>query len=155
MCSLPTDVFPKDNAEWLNWINQGKALYLNKEKIQNLIGQQRTNLADVDYLDLDSITKVIESFENPTIQDGILFREKELDEEYNSLVGIHNISAENSVYGVEGNAATVSGFSLAWQSGVCVKLFPGAVCFSAKVIVLWKRMFLNGCVLLRACCVVL
>ena len=62
-------------AEWLNRINQGKALYLNKEKIQNLIGQQRTNLADVDYLDLDSITKVIESFENP-IQDGILFREK-------------------------------------------------------------------------------
>ena len=107
MCSLPTDVFPKDNAEWLNWINQGKALYLNKEKIQNLIGQQRTNLADVDYLDLDSITKVIESFENPTIQDGILFREKELDEEYNSLVGIHNISAENSVYGVGGNAAKV------------------------------------------------
>ena len=63
--------------------------------------------------------------------------------------------ADGSVYGVEGNAATVSGFSLAWQSGVCVKLFPGAVCFSAKVIVLWKRMFLNGCVLLRACCVVL
>ena len=59
------NVFPKDNAEWLNWITQGKSLYLDKAKIQNLIAQQRTNLADVDYLDLDSVTKLIESFENP------------------------------------------------------------------------------------------
>ena len=88
------NVFPKDNAEWLNWINQGKALYLNKEKIQNLIDQQRTNLADVDYLDLDSITKVIESFENPTIQDGILFREKELDEEYERVAPEADIASE-------------------------------------------------------------
>ncbi len=51
------NVFPKDNSEWLNWINQGKALYLNKEKIQILIDQQRTILADVDYLDLDSMAK--------------------------------------------------------------------------------------------------
>ena len=32
-------IFPKDNAEWLNWISQGKADYLNKEKIQTLIDQ--------------------------------------------------------------------------------------------------------------------
>ncbi len=63
------NVFPKDNAEWLNWISQGKALYLNKEKIQGLINQQRTNLADVEYLDLDSIANVIESFENPSVVD--------------------------------------------------------------------------------------
>ena len=61
------NVFPKDNSEWLNWIGQGKSLYLDKEKVQNLIDQQRTNLADVDYLDLDSITKVIENFENPKV----------------------------------------------------------------------------------------
>lgn len=60
-------IFPKKNAEWLNWINQGKLLYANKEKIQDLIDQQRTNLADVAYLDLDSIAKEIESFENPKI----------------------------------------------------------------------------------------
>ena len=59
-------LFPKDNAEWLNWITQGKALYINKEKIQNLIDQQRTTLAEVEYLDLDSIAKVVETFENPT-----------------------------------------------------------------------------------------
>lgn len=31
------------------------------------IAQQRTNLADVDYLDLDSITKVVETFDNPPL----------------------------------------------------------------------------------------
>ena len=60
-------IFPKDNAEWLNWISQGKADYLNKEKIQTLIDQQRINLAEVDYLDLDSVANILKDFENPTI----------------------------------------------------------------------------------------
>ena len=63
------NVFPKDNAEWLNWINQGKSLYLDKERIQTLIDQQRTNLADVDYLDLDSIAKVLDNFRNPKVSE--------------------------------------------------------------------------------------
>lgn len=63
------NVFPKDNAEWLNWITQEKLLYVDKERIQNLIDQQRTILADVDYLDLDSVTKIVESFENPSVPD--------------------------------------------------------------------------------------
>ena len=67
-------VFPKTNAKWLNWIVQGKAEYLNKEKIQTLIDQQRTNLADVDYLDLDSVAKIVKDFENPTNTDDIRFR---------------------------------------------------------------------------------
>ena len=60
-------IFPKDNAEWLNWISQGKADYLNKEKIQTLIDQQRINLAEVDYLDLDSAANILKDFQNPTI----------------------------------------------------------------------------------------
>ena len=31
------------------------------------IAQQRTNLADVDYLDLDNVTKVVETFDNPRL----------------------------------------------------------------------------------------
>jgi hypothetical protein len=27
-------VFPKDVLEWENWIRQGKALYLDKEKVE-------------------------------------------------------------------------------------------------------------------------
>ena len=63
------NVFPKNNSEWLNWISQGKTLYMDKEKIQTLIDQQRTNLADVDYLDLDYIANVIRNFENPKVSD--------------------------------------------------------------------------------------
>ena len=58
-------IFPKDSAEWLNWISQGKHIYLDKEKIQDLIDKQRTTLADVEYLDLDSIAKIINEYENP------------------------------------------------------------------------------------------
>lgn len=72
-------LFPKDTAKWLNWITQGKAIYLNKEIIQTKITQQRTNLAEVGHLNLDDLTKVIKEFENPNIEenafdDDILFR---------------------------------------------------------------------------------
>ena len=53
------NVFPKDNAEWLNWITQDKALYLDKNRIQALINQQRKNLAEVGYLDLNSVAKIV------------------------------------------------------------------------------------------------
>lgn len=59
-------LFPKDTAEWLNWIVQGKALYLNKQKIQTLIDQQRINLADVAYLDLNLVESLLETFMNPS-----------------------------------------------------------------------------------------
>lgn len=60
-------LFPKYTHGWLLWIQQGKALYLNKEAIQDKIEQWRTNLANVPYLNLDSITKVVETFDNPPL----------------------------------------------------------------------------------------
>lgn len=63
------NVFPKNNAEWLNWISQGKLLYADKEKIQALIDKQRTILADVDYLDLDNVANILKNFQNPTIEE--------------------------------------------------------------------------------------
>ena len=62
-------IFPKHNAEWLNWVSQGKTLYLDKEKIQALIDQQRKTLADVEYLDLDSVAKLVNDFENPKLSE--------------------------------------------------------------------------------------
>ena len=44
-------------------------LMLDKGKIQTLISQQRTILADVDYLNLDSIANVVRNFENPKQND--------------------------------------------------------------------------------------
>ena len=38
-----------------------------QKKVQNLIAQQRTNLADVSNLDLNSINNIIQNFENPSI----------------------------------------------------------------------------------------
>ena len=64
------NVFEKNNSEWLNWISQGRTLYMDKEKIQTLIDQQRTVLADVGYLDLDSIAKVVKDFVNPKTSEG-------------------------------------------------------------------------------------
>jgi hypothetical protein len=74
-------VFNKDNEEWLNWINQGKLLYANIEKLQAAVaqqqtnpadvsyqeGQQRINLAEVTYLDLESIKRLIQ--ENQDVKD--------------------------------------------------------------------------------------
>ena len=37
------------------------------KKIQTLIDQQRMTLADVEYLDLDSVAKIVKEFENPSI----------------------------------------------------------------------------------------
>lgn len=62
-------IFPKNNAEWLNWVSQGKTLYLDKEKIQALIDQQRKTLAEVEYLDLDSVAKLVNDFENPKLSE--------------------------------------------------------------------------------------
>ncbi len=40
------NVFPKDTIEWINWINQNKGLYFNKEEVLNLLDRQRINPAD-------------------------------------------------------------------------------------------------------------
>lgn len=61
-------VFPKDSSEWLNWISQGKSKFLDKEKIQALINQQRKTLAEVKYLDLDDVTNIVQNLVNPTIE---------------------------------------------------------------------------------------
>ena len=57
-------LFPKETSRWLYWIQQNKALYLNKEKVQKLITQQQTNFAEVSNLDLNSISNIINNFEN-------------------------------------------------------------------------------------------
>ena len=41
----------------------------DKEKIQALIGKQRTNLAEVNYLNLDDVAKKVKDFENPKLFD--------------------------------------------------------------------------------------
>ena len=63
----PSKILLRTGVPNLSWIQNGKALYLDKEKIQKLIDQQRTNLADVTYLDLDSVSNVVENLKNPSL----------------------------------------------------------------------------------------
>ena len=69
-------VYPKDNHEWLKWVTDGKLLYVDKEKIQPILTQQRMNLADVEKigLDLDDVAKVVNSFENPKYDEEAIIR---------------------------------------------------------------------------------
>jgi hypothetical protein len=60
-------LYPKDNAEWLNWITQNKLLYVDIKKIQDLISQQRTTLAEVGYLDLNTVANIVKNFQNPKL----------------------------------------------------------------------------------------
>lgn len=66
-------IFPKDNIEWLNWINQGKLIYCDKKEIQALSAQLQMNFADVSNQDnrtssvtycLDSLDSILDKFEN-------------------------------------------------------------------------------------------
>ncbi len=63
------NVFPKDNHKWLEWIQKGMSRYLDKDKVKVLIAQQRTNPADVNHLDLEFVTSIVEKFENPPIDE--------------------------------------------------------------------------------------
>ena len=83
-------LFNKDSHEWLNWISQGKLLYADKEKIQALIDKQRTNLAEVNYLNLDDVAKKVKDFENPK-----LFGEEIIDDGKNGSDSIDRSVREN------------------------------------------------------------
>ena len=64
-------LFPKDDYQWLHWVEQGKMIYGNKEKIQALSTQRRIDLAEVSSQDarissdihcLDSIDTILGKF---------------------------------------------------------------------------------------------
>ncbi|MBR1640610.1 MAG: hypothetical protein IJ688_14645 [Treponema sp.] len=64
-------LFNRDNMDWMRWIQQGKMIYGDKEKIQVLSAQQRTNLAEVnskeartssDSYYLDSVDSILQKF---------------------------------------------------------------------------------------------
>ena len=62
------NVLPKDNNEWLSWIQTKKALRIDaKEKIQAVIDALRINPVDYSYLDLNLISKLVKEFKNPKL----------------------------------------------------------------------------------------
>ena len=69
---------------------RGKGLYLNTKKLQNLINQQRTNLADVEYLDLESIEDLLKK--NSGVKD--LFLTSEMNVEIRKSRFINRLNYE-------------------------------------------------------------
>lgn len=70
-------LFPKESHEWIKWIQDGKAIRIDqKEKVQTIIDSLRTNPAESERigLNLDDVTKIVKSFENPPIEEEELFR---------------------------------------------------------------------------------
>lgn len=57
-------LFPKDNHEWLYWIEQDKAYHLDKEKVQKIIDQCRINFDNVENVNLDSVSNIVQNFQN-------------------------------------------------------------------------------------------
>jgi len=64
-------LFPKESHEWLKWIQDGKAIRIDqKGKVLALIDSLRMNPAEAERigLNLDEVTNIVNSFENPTIE---------------------------------------------------------------------------------------
>lgn len=57
------NVFPRNTQDWVLWIQEGKLRGGDTKKIQALIDKQRKTLADVDYLDLNDVAKILENGE--------------------------------------------------------------------------------------------
>ena len=75
------NVFPKDNHEWINWINEGKLLRVDgKEEIQATIDKLRMNPMAFAYVNLDNAAKIVENFENPTLDDDKIVRYRDGDD---------------------------------------------------------------------------
>ena len=79
-------------------------LYVDKEKIQTIIAQQRTTPADVDYLDLDSAAKLVENFENPAIDGEKVSKTTEIGETRPAVrAGIEGADGSRRVIMRQGN----------------------------------------------------
>ena len=63
-------LFPKENHEWIKWIQDGKAIRIDKkDKVLSLINSLQTNPEEAERigLNLDFAAKIIKYFENPSV----------------------------------------------------------------------------------------
>lgn len=101
-------IHPRDTHEILNWIQQGKLEYVNKDEIQKLMTKQRINPAEVSHLDLDFVAKIIKNFENPKFSmENVMIMEDFFDESKNHLatnedsLAIREMKEKLSVAGID------------------------------------------------------
>ncbi|WP_320973830.1 JAB domain-containing protein, partial [Dysgonomonas capnocytophagoides] len=72
--NIVATVFGKGYENIVDWINSGKLLYVNKEKTANLLYHPANVRKLPKDEQLSSATNIVENFENPKLEDRILFR---------------------------------------------------------------------------------
>ena len=85
--NIVSSVFGKRNSHVVDWLNNGLATYVNKEKALELLSHQSAPIAaTAASQELSSAAKVVENFENPPVEGekndggtGILFRDGDGD----------------------------------------------------------------------------
>lgn len=67
--NIVSSVFGKGDNNIINWLNNGYATYINKEKALNYLHLATPIVAASDNQELVSATKIVESFENPQVSE--------------------------------------------------------------------------------------
>ena len=98
-------LFPKENHEWIKWIQDGKAIRIDqKEKVLSLINSLRTNPEEAERigLNLDSAAKIVNDFDNSkkngeNLDSDVRFSLKETNDKFNAT----NIDKEKALHFIE------------------------------------------------------
>ena len=99
--NIVRSAFGKGKEQVVDWFNSSYATYINKEKALEYLRTPTLIMGAISNQELSDATKVIESFENPNIEekssdltDGIRFRGRKNNEESKTLVGVHNLTED-------------------------------------------------------------
>ena len=110
-------LFPKESHEWIKWIQDGKAIRIDKkEKVLSLIDSLRTNPAESERigLNLNSVAKVVQNFENPSIEEeknsSNPLKMKERVEELAEKLNLSNVEIVTNVSQLNGKEKRAKGF---------------------------------------------
>lgn len=68
--NIVSSVFGKGDSKVINWISKGLATYINKEKALDYLHLSAPIAEASNNQELSSVTKIIEIFENPTLEQG-------------------------------------------------------------------------------------
>ena len=90
------NVFPRDDHQWIRWIQQGKALRIDEpQKVKAVIGKQGINHPAFADIDLNLVTKIVNNFVNPNIEEiefdideNIVFEPSPATRQINDALGV-------------------------------------------------------------------
>ncbi len=75
--NLVTSVFDKNSKGVINWINNGKLIYAEKNKVLDYLSTSVPITDATNKQELNSVAKILQNFENPIIKDGKINESRE------------------------------------------------------------------------------